>query len=44
MVAIAEGFAVLFEEEEEEDDLYWMFAGFMKKLESQFVMKENLVR
>lgn len=43
MIAIAEGFAALFEEEEE-DDLYWMFASFMKKLESQCVMKENLVR
>ena len=37
MQAIAEAFFTLFEEESE-DDIYWLFASFMKKIESsQFV-------
>lgn len=43
MLAIAEAFLTLFEEESE-DDIYWLFSNFIKKLESQIILKEELVR
>lgn len=43
MMALAEAFFLLFEEECE-DSIYWIFSNFIKKLESQLVLKEEMVR
>ena len=43
MIAIAEAFFVLFEDEAE-DSMYWIFSSFIKKLESQLVAKDEMVR
>ena len=42
MLAIAEAFLVLFEEESE-DEIYWLFSNFMKKLESLSSINVDLV-
>lgn len=42
MVAIAEAFFLLFEDECE-DSVYWIFSNFVKKLESHLTVKEEMV-
>jgi hypothetical protein len=42
MIAIAEAFAQLFEEESEES-VYWIFSNFVKRLESHLMAKEEMV-
>ena len=43
MIAIAEAFFLLFEDESE-DCRYWLFSNFQKKLESYLATIEEMVR
>lgn len=43
MIAIAEAFFVLFEQESE-DSIYWLFSNFVKKLESHLASMDEMVR
>lgn len=43
MIAIAEAFFLLFEEESE-DGIYWLFSNFVKKLESYLTSREEMVK
>ncbi len=42
MIAIAEAFFLLFDEEPE-DSNYWIFSNFIKRLQSHLMVKEEMV-